>query len=50
MWNFYTESEKVLTYRNDGKASYENANTEYGKEKFSDINGKITCPNTIYSK
>lgn len=50
MWNFYTESEKVLTYRNDGKACYENAKNEYGKDKFKEITEKITCPNTIYSK
>ncbi|WP_046755714.1 hypothetical protein [Kordia jejudonensis] len=44
MWNFYTKSEKVLTYRNDKKASYGMAKTEFGTEKFTDLIGKITCP------
>ncbi|NJB36627.1 hypothetical protein [Croceivirga sp. JEA036] len=48
MWNFYTESEKVLTYRNDRKATYGKATTEYGKEEFSKVNGIITCPNKVY--
>ena len=49
MWNFYTESEKVLTYRNDRKVTYEKATTEYGKEKFIEVNGIITCPNNGYN-
>ncbi|MDA9056820.1 hypothetical protein N9K49_03165 [Flavobacteriaceae bacterium] len=47
LWNFYTESNKVLTYRNDRKASFEKAKTEFGKEIFTEINGIITCPNTV---
>jgi hypothetical protein len=46
MWNFYTKSDKVLTYRNDRKSSYEKVETELENEKFTKINGKITCPNT----
>lgn len=49
MWNFYTKSDKVLTYRNDRKTSYEKAKTEFGKAKFTEINGIITCPNTVYN-
>ena len=49
MWNFYTKSDKVLTYRNDKKTSYERAKMEFGKEKFTEINGIITCPNTVYN-
>jgi hypothetical protein len=45
MWNFYTESDKVLTYRNDRKFSFEKADIDYGTQKFSEIKGKITCPN-----
>jgi hypothetical protein len=47
MWNLYTKSDKVLTYRNDRKTSCEKEKTEFGKEKFTKINGIITCPNTL---
>lgn len=47
MWNFYTESDKVLTYRNDKKVSYEMTKTEFGTEKFTDVTGKITCTNNV---
>ena len=47
MWNFYTKSDKVMTYRNDRKISYEKATTEFGKEKFTEISGIITCPNRV---
>ncbi|MCP4141633.1 MAG: hypothetical protein GY755_15390 [Chloroflexi bacterium] len=49
LWNFYTKSEKVLTYRNDRKVTYEKTKTEFGKEKFTEISGIITCPNTVYN-
>ena len=49
MWDFYTESDKVLTYRNDRKISFGKADTELGKEKFTKINEKITCPNSNYN-
>ncbi|WP_373060433.1 hypothetical protein [Zunongwangia sp. H14] len=40
MWSFYTGTNKVLTYRNDKKISYEKAGMEYGKEKFTEIKEK----------
>ncbi len=45
LWNFYTHSDKVITYRNDRKASYEKTKTEFGEEIFTEVVGKITCPN-----
>ena len=45
MWNFHTKMDKVLTYRNDRKISYEKAKMEFGKQKFTEINDIITCPN-----
>ena len=47
LWNFYTVSDKVLTYRNDRKATYEKSKTEFGKEKFTEVSGIITCPNNV---
>lgn len=45
LWSYYTELDKVLTYRNDRKASYEKIKMEFGKENFTEVVGKITCPN-----
>lgn len=41
MWNFYTKSDYVLTYRNDHKIAFEKSNTEFGKSIFKNISGEL---------
>lgn len=47
MWNFYTKSDKVLTFRNDSKISFEKANSEFGTEKFTEIKEDIIYINKV---
>ena len=41
MWNFYTKSDYVLTFRNDHKIAFEKSNTQFGKSIFKNVSGEL---------